>query len=346
MNINAKSNDVKKDSEKSSENINFLKVNIFEKLLSGNLGIILILVLLIIVFWALNPQFTSVTNIMNIGRQTAVIAIIAAGMTFAILIAGIDLSVGAIVAMAGVAAALMMKMGLSWILASIIGVLVGALVGLFNGAITAAFELPPLLVTLGCMNIIRGLAYVITNGRPVWGLPDSFANFAAGNILLIPTPIVIMIVVYIISWFILKKTVFGINVYAVGDNIEAARLSGINVKKVQLMALMYTGLFTGVAGIITASRLFSGQPMVGQGYELDAIAAVVLGGTSLAGGEGNIWGSLVGAIIIGVIHNGLNLIGMSPYIQIVLIGVIIVLAIIFDRIRKIVSESRKVVNKS
>jgi ribose/xylose/arabinose/galactoside ABC-type transport system permease subunit len=306
---------------------------ILGKIMRGNLGIILVLVVLVIVFRFFCPEFLSVVNIMNIGRQSAVIGIIAAGMTFVIVTAGIDLSVGATVAFSGVIVCLAIKSGIPWILASLIALLIAGGIGFVNGYISASLELPPLLITLGTMNMIRGLGYLITNGRPVWGLPESFSAISVSSIFKVPMPALILVIVYLFSYFILKKTVIGINIYAVGDNIEAARVSGIKVKKIQIFALTMCGILAGLSGIVTASRLFSGQPMAGMGYELDAIASVVLGGTSLMGGQGSVWGSLIGAMIIGVMHNGLNLMGVSPYLQIILVGSIIVLAVVFDKMR-------------
>ncbi|AQU80474.1 ribose ABC transporter permease [Planococcus faecalis] len=293
------------------------------------IGLILIMVIITI----LNPDFLSVSNLMNVLRQVSINALIAFGMTFVILTGGIDLSVGSTLALTGAVTAGMMASGIDPIFAMLLGLLLGAVLGAINGIIIAKGKVAPFIATLATMTIYRGLTLVYTDGRPISGLGDSltFQMLGKGYFLGIPIPVVTMIVSFGILYFILKKTTFGRRVYAVGGNEEASILSGINADRIKIYVYSLLGLLAALASLILTSRLNSAQPTAGEMFELDAIAAVVLGGTSLTGGRGWIVGTLIGALIIGVLNNGLNLIGVTSFFQQVVKGAVILLAVLLDR---------------
>ncbi len=288
------------------------------------------------------PNFFSASNLVNVVRQTSFPAIVAVGMTFVILTAGIDLSVGGVIAFAGVVGCLILvRPGLApaWALMLGIGagVAVGTAVGIINGIAVTRFRLPPFIATLAMWFIAGrdgGLAFIITGGEPVYNLPTSFTLLGAGAIGGIPIPIIFMVVAVIAGHIVLTRTTFGRHVYAVGGNEEAAWLSGINVARVKLAVYIISGTLAGLASMILAARLASGDPKTGMGMELDAIAAVVVGGTSLFGGKGSVLGTLVGALIMGVLNNGLNLLNISSYWQPVVKGGVILLAVLIDQITK------------
>lgn len=273
------------------------------------------------------------SNILNVLRQVSINALIAFGMTFVILTGGIDLSVGSILALTGAVTAGMMASGVDPILAMLLGLFLGAVLGAINGVIIAKGKVAPFIATLATMTIYRGLTLVYTEGRPISGLGDSmaFQMLGKGYFLGIPIPVVTMLVSFGILYFILKKTTFGRRVYAVGGNEEASVLSGINADRIKIYVYSLVGALAALASLILTSRLNSAQPTAGQMFELDAIAAVVLGGTSLTGGRGWIVGTLIGALIIGVLNNGLNLIGVSSFFQQVVKGAVILLAVLLDR---------------
>ncbi|MFC3210085.1 ribose ABC transporter permease [Planomicrobium okeanokoites] len=291
------------------------------------------LILIIVIITLLNPGFLSLNNILNVLRQVSINALIAFGMTFVILTGGIDLSVGSILALTGAVTAGMMASGVDPILAMFVGLLLGALLGAFNGVIIAKGKVAPFIATLATMTIYRGITLVYTEGRPVSGIGDggAFQMLGRGYFLGIPIPVVTMIISFLILYFILKKTTFGRRVYAVGGNEEASILSGINADRIKIYVYSLIGFLSAFAALILTSRLNSAQPTAGQMFELDAIAAVVLGGTSLTGGRGWIVGTLIGALIIGVLNNGLNLIGVSSFFQQVVKGAVILLAVLLDR---------------
>lgn len=275
----------------------------------------------------LSNSFLTVNNLTNVARQVSINAIIAVGMTCAILTGGIDLSVGSVMALSGTVTAGLMITGLPMPLALLAGLLIGMLIGAINGACVAYARMPPIIVTLASMSIARGLALIYTGGYPVSGLPDPFAFFGRGEVLGLQVPILIMIVIYLIAYALLNHMSFGRYVYAIGGNEEAARLSGIRISRYKLLVYVISGLTAALAGLVLTSRLMSGQPNAGEGFELDAIAAVVLGGTAITGGKGAIIGTLVGAMMLGILNNGLNLLGVSPYVQNVIKGGIILAAI-------------------
>ena len=297
------------------------------------LGPLLGLLLIIIIISFMSPSFLTATNIFNVLRQVSISALIAFGMTFVILTGGIDLSVGSTLALTGAISAGLLAGGMDPFLAMLIGLLLGAGLGAVNGVIIAKGKVAPFIATLATMTIYRGLTLVYTDGKPVSGLGDSlaFQMFGKGYFLGIPVPVLTMLLAFLVLYFILRKTTFGRRVYAIGGNEEASRLSGINVDRITIAVYSLTGMLAALSALILTSRLNSAQPTAGQSYELDAIAAVVLGGTSLTGGRGWIFGTLVGALIIGVLNNGLNLIGVSSFFQQVVKGVVILIAVLIDR---------------
>ena len=291
------------------------------------------LILLIIVVSILNPSFLDLSNLLNLLRQISINGLIAFGMTFIILTGGIDLSVGSILALSSAFIALMITSGVDPIIALIIGVLIGFVLGAVNGLLVTTGNMAPFIATLATMTIFRGLTLVITDGNPITNLGDSylFQLFGKGYFIGIPVPAVTMIIVFVILLIILQKTTFGRHTYAIGGNEVAAKISGIKVNKIKFLIYGISGLMSALAGGILTSRLNSAQPTAGTSYELDAIAAVVLGGTSLTGGKGRIVGTLIGVLIIGVLNNGLNLLGVSSFYQQVVKGVVILIAVLIDR---------------
>ncbi len=285
--------------------------------------------LLVVIMTIANKDFLTADNLINITRQITVNGITAVGMTFVILTSGIDLSVGSVMALSGtMMAGFMINFGLSPIVAIFLGICIGALSGLVSGLLVAYVKIPAIIATLAMMEITRGLALIYTGGYPLSGLPSSFGEIGKGYAFgLIPYPVIIMIIVYAIGYIILNHTPAGRYIYALGGNEEAVRLSGIRVKKYKIIPFVISGITASIAGLISTSRLLSGQPNLGVGFELDAIAAVVLGGTAISGGKGHIFGTLIGSLILGVMSNGLNFIGVTPYVQRVFKGLIIILAI-------------------
>ncbi|GIM44710.1 sugar ABC transporter permease [Collibacillus ludicampi] len=298
----------------------------------NKLGMLIILLMLCIILSFLSPNFLEVNNILNVLKQISIIAILAAGMTFVILTGGIDLSVGSILALSGVVS-VMLTHKVNPLVAMLAGILVGLLAGMLNGFLTAKTKLPSFIVTLGSYTYVRGLAYVISGGYPIVLQSNLFKFLGAGSVASVPTPIYIMALVYAASFFILKYTMFGRHVYAIGGNEEAARLTGIKVEGTLISVYAISGLLSGLAGVVLAGRLFSGQPTAGIGFELDAIAAVILGGTSFTGGVGSILGTIIGALIMGILGNGLTLMDVSYYWQLVVKGAVIVIAVLLDRLR-------------
>jgi ribose transport system permease protein len=300
------------------------------------LGPFIALLLLCAGLALLSPDFLSVGNVLDVMRQVSINAVIAFGMTLAILLGGIDLSVGSILAVSSVLIALLIKADYPAPLATVLGILSGAIMGAVNGLLISKGKVAPFIATLGMMTLLRGAALVLSQGSPISGFSSNFFSTLGGGYLarVIPLPVVWMLALFVIFWFVLDRTVFGRHVYATGGNAEAARLSGIKTDQVKILAYTLSGAMAAVAGVILTSRLDSAQPTAGAGYELDAITAVVLGGTSLAGGRGWIFGTLVGALLIGVLNNGLNLLGVSAFYQQVIKGSVILLAVLLDRSHK------------
>ncbi|MGR5067952.1 ribose ABC transporter permease [Vibrio alfacsensis] len=296
------------------------------------------LLFLIVVVSFLNPNFFTVDNILNILRQTSVNAIIAVGMTLVILTAGIDLSVGSVLALCGAFAASLIAMEVPVLIAVPTALFAGAALGAISGVIIAKGKVQAFIATLVTMTLLRGVTMVYTDGRPIstgfTDTADAFAWFGTGYALGIPVPVWLMVIVFTSVWYVLNHTRFGRYVYALGGNESATRLSGINVDRVKIGVYAICGLLAALAGIIVTSRLSSAQPTAGMGYELDAIAAVVLGGTSLMGGKGRIMGTLIGALIIGFLNNALNLLDVSSYYQMIAKAVVILLAVLVDNKNK------------
>ncbi|OBR91378.1 ribose transport system permease protein RbsC [Clostridium ragsdalei P11] len=297
------------------------------------LGVVIALVVLIVVMAVLSPDFLTVKNVFNILQQIAQIGIISVGMTFVILLGGIDLSVGSIIAFTGLIMALCMKAGMSVGLAILVGIILGAAIGFLNGILISKVKLQPFIATLGTMTMARGLAYTITNGQPVYSFSAGFKSFA-GFIGVVPIPAIIMAVIFALGYYVLKYTKFGRYMYAIGGNRVASKLSGINVDKYEMLVYTISGICCAIAAIILTARLDSAVPVAGDGNELDAIAAVAIGGTSMTGGEGGIVGTLIGALIMGVIANGMNLLDVQQGPQRFAKGAIIILAVGIDVIRK------------
>jgi len=297
-------------------------------------GTVIGLVVLCAVLWILTPHFLTVSNLLNVVEQTSINAVVAVGMTFVILSGGIDLSVGSIVALAGVVLGTALQGGQTLFVAVPLALAVGLVCGLGNGALVSWGGLPPFIVTLGTMSIARGAALLFTEGRPVSGFDASFRTIATGRVGFIPAPVIVMALVYVVAHFALTRTTFGRYVYAIGGNEEATRLSGVPVRFHKTMIYGVSGLMSAVAAVVLTARLNSAQPIAGMMYELDAIAATVIGGTSLMGGDGTLGGTLVGALIMGVLRNGLNLLGVSSFLQQIVIGGVIVVAVLLDTVLK------------
>lgn len=299
--------------------------------------IVVAIILESIYFASIAPQFFSVPNLVNVALSIAITGILAVGMTMVILTGGIDLSVGSVAALAGVVAALIAANGNVWA-GGIAAIGIGLAVGLFNGVMVSRFRVPPFVATLAMLTICRGLAFIVTEGRSVANLPTGFAFLGRERSFGVPVPVLLMIAVFAAGWFVLRHMTFGRYIYAVGGNREASFLAGVNTKRVTLLVYVVNGLLVGLAGLVLASRLGAGVPNAGLQYELDVIAAVVVGGTSLNGGRGSVIGTLWGAIFIGVLNNGMNLAGTDPYMQKIALGVVILLAVLADQLNKTGSE--------
>ena len=279
---------------------------------------------------AATPHFLTVSNLLNVLEQTALNAVVAVGMTFVIISGGIDLSVGSVLAFAGIVLALALESGMPAPLAITIALVMGSACGLLNGLLITVGRLPPFIATLGMMSVARGAALMLAEGRPISGFSEGFRALATERVLGIPAPVLITIVIYAVAHFVLTRTVFGRTTYAIGGNEEAARLSGVRVRFHKTAVYGVAGLTSAAAAVLLTARLNSAQPTAGTMYELDAIAATVIGGSSLLGGEGSQMGTLVGALIMGVLRNGLNLLNVSSFVQQVVIGVVIIGAVLVD----------------
>ncbi len=304
------------------------------KIGTGEFGLIFILFGVNLVFFVLNPAFLSQENLINTLRSTAILGIISCGMAVVILTGNIDLSVGSIAAFAGVATALAVKQGAGDILAACVGILVGTAIGLLFGLTSGLFKLPTLLVTLGSQYIVRGALYQIRDGHPVTDLRASFSLIGNGYLLNVPIPVFIMVIMFLITWVILSKTVIGRKIYAFGASPQASRYCGITQTSIKTLVLTFSGFCSGIGGVVFASRLMSGQLNIATDINIQSIAAVVIGGTSLAGGKGGIVGTIIGVIMFGFLRNGLNVVRVSAYWQMVLTGAIIVAVLILNYYRE------------
>lgn len=293
-------------------------------------AIIVIFIVLFVVMSIFAPNFFTGNNMVNILRQVSISGICAVGMTFVMLTGGIDLSVGAILGVSGVLTAMMMLKGIPSFLASIIALALGVVIGGITGAIIHYIEIPPMIATLGTMTSLRGVAYLITGGTPVFGFDESYSKIGQGHVGVIPIPVIILAIVYVIGIFVLSRTKFSRYVYGIGGNQEVARLSGIKVARVKIAVYAISGFCSALAGLVMLGRVNSGQPRAGESYEMDVITAVVLGGVSLNGGVGNLSHVIFGVLIIGVLTNGMTMMAVDDYWQRVVKGLILLLAVSFD----------------
>lgn len=302
----------------------------------SELTTVIALIILMAVITIINSNFLTANNLLNLLLQVTSNALIAFGMTFVILTGGIDLSVGSILALSSALTAGLLGSGMPVTLAILISLILGCILGMMNGLLISYGKLAPFIVTLATMTIFRGATLVYTNGNPITkGLSDTFLFqfLGQGYIVGIPFPVIIMFIVFIVLYVLLHRTAFGKSVYAIGGNEKAAYISGVKLNKVKIIIYSISGMMASISGLIITSRLSSAQPTAGASYEMDAIAAVVLGGTSLSGGKGRILGTLIGALIIGVLNNGLNIIGVSAFWQQVVKGVVILIAVLIDRFK-------------
>ena len=309
---------------------NYLIDNGIVSFVRRNMGILIGLAVLFLFLSIFTNSFLTAKNMLQVLRQICINALLAFGMTFVLIIGGIDLTVGSVVAISGVSIVMLLNMGIPLPAAFLLALLIGSLVGLPNGSIIALTGMPPFIVTLSLQGAIRGVAYVITDGRSVSCENEVFNAIGNGYFLGIPLPIYIVAFVMLLISVILYYTRFGRRMYAVGGNVTAAQFSGIHVKQITIWVYVISGTLSALAGIILASRMYSGQPASGQAYESDAIAAAVLGGTSFNGGIGTIGGTLIGALVIGFLTNGLNLLHISSYVQMIIKGVVIIGAVGID----------------
>jgi ribose transport system permease protein len=306
-------------------------------------GILLVLIALIIVFSFASSNFFTVNTLITILRQVSITGITSVGMCYVILTGGIDLSVGSIACLAAVVAALSMSAGHSGFISSVLALLLAVGAGALNGFCVTKLSMPPLIATLGTQTALRGIAYIVTDGLPVHGFSKTYGNFAKATLFGIPLMILLMIVIFLFGKFLLERCTFGRYVYGVGGNEEATHLSGINVVKIKTLVYTFAGLLSGIAGLVLLSRTNSGQPSAGDGYEMDAITAVALGGVNLAGGEGQINQVMVGVILMGVLSTGMIMCGINDYVQKLVKGIVLILAVAFTEFSSKVRSKRLVV---
>jgi ribose transport system permease protein len=294
-----------------------------------------IVFIILIVFLSLaTPKFLTWSNIINVLRQVSYQGIIAVGMTLVLILGQIDMSVGSVVAFAAVVNALLIKSGMAVPASIVVTLALSSLWGVVNGYVMARFRLHAFLVTMATMTLIRGVTYTLTSGYPVGGLPQAFFVYGAGQVAFIPLPVVYMAIIFAIGMFVLNWTPFGRSVYAIGGNEDAARLSGINVMRVKVGVFVVCAFVSGISGLVLSSRLMAGSPEIGIGWELDVIAAVIIGGTSLFGGEGKLSGTFLGVLFIGVLSNGMILLDITPYMQLVVRGLVILGAVILNSLQE------------
>lgn len=295
-----------------------------------NYGILGMLVVLILFFSFATPNFFSVGTLVTILKQIMIIGIISIGMGFVILTGGIDLSVGSVVAVSAVTAAMLMLNGFPIILACLVTIVIAMIYGTISGLLVTVVHIPPLIATLGMMTALRGLSFIVTDGVPVFGFNPSYGQLATGTLLGIPYPVILLLVIFLFAVWFLNRTTVGRHIYGVGSNQEASRLSGVNVSRVKIFAYATSGLLAGVAGLVLLSRTNSGQPSAGANYEMDAITSVVLGGIALTGGEGKMSLVLVGAMIMGVLKTGMVMLNVNDYYQTLIQGLVLIGAVAFS----------------
>lgn len=307
----------------------------FVNIIKSNFGILMGLILLSVVLTLLTDKFATSTNLFNVIRQITINLYLASGMTFVILLAGIDLSVGSVIAVAGcVSAGMITWNGMPVFAGILIGIICGALIGVVNGLIISRTNIPAFIVTLAMMNIGRGIARIYTGAQTIAVLDDGYTFLGMGSLFGIPIQLYFIIAVVAISSFILNRTQLGRHIYAVGGNKQASEYSGINVKRVTFFVFLYSGILAALAGILTVGRTFTGTMILGDGAEMDAISAVVLGGTSMSGGKGSISGTVIGVIVIGILKNGMNLLGIDSSWQYIVQGIVILIAVYIDYIKQ------------
>ncbi|WP_312641077.1 ABC transporter permease [Hydrogenoanaerobacterium sp.] len=299
-----------------------------------NLAAVIALAFLCVVLTLTTDTFMASKNLLSVLRQVCVNAFIAFGITCVLISGGIDLSVGSVVAAAGVIAVRLANFGLPVLICIAVALAFGALLGLFNGYVISHTTLPPFIVTLSTQIIVRGISYVLTGGQPTQCNNEAFNYLGTGSLFAIPIPVILVMFVMVILYFIMNRSSFGRHVYAIGGNREAAKYAGVNTKWVQMRVFMISGVMAALAGVVLAARLYSGQPAVGEGFERDAIAASVLGGTSFNGGIGTLGGTIIGVLIIGVLNNGMNLLKVNSYWQFVVKGIVILGAVYIDYLKK------------
>jgi ribose transport system permease protein len=305
-------------------------------------GIVVVLIALLVLFSLLSDRFLSTSTLFTIMRQVSITGIISVGMTFVMLTGGIDLSVGAVAGLTSVIAAVLMVSGVPVALACALCLLLAIGFGYINGFAVNVFNIPPLIGTLGTMTSLRGVAYLISNGVPVYGFPASVKSFAQGNLWSVPYPVILMVAIFVLGWFILARTRLGRYIYGVGGNEEASHLSGVSVTRIKYIVYCISGFLAGVAGLVLLSRTNSGQPSAGGGYEMDAITAVVLGGVLITGGKGNIWLVIVGVLIMGTLSTGMVMNNINDYVQQVIKGLVLIGGVAFAQFSQKV-KSRNVV---
>ncbi|MFZ0322584.1 MAG: ABC transporter permease [Actinomycetes bacterium] len=312
------------------------RVRSWARALRGNQIVVSLSILFVLMafFSVTSDRFLSWDNLQNVTRSTSTVVIVGSAVTLVMIARGLDLSVGSVLAASGVLAAFLAAGGMNLWLAYLVAIGLGAGFGALNGLLVVGFKVTPIIATLGTLNIARGMAYLITPSAILVGLPDNWGELGTSSIRGLPVPVIIAVVVALFFGWLLGRTVFGRHVYAIGGNEETARLSGVNVKRVLFLLYLMSGIATGVAAVVLTSRLGSGDPNIGIGFEFQVIVAVILGGTSLAGGEGRIAGTIIGALIVGFLGNGLNLIGVEPFWQYVAQGVALIAAVILDRLAR------------
>lgn len=307
----------------------FLKTNMTQVVTFG------VLLLLCVLMSFLNHKFFSPGNLINICLQATVIATLAIGMSFVIFSDGIDLSVGSVMALCcTVMGDLVANKGISTAMGILVCLIIGVLCGAISGLLIAKVKMPPFIVTMGAMTLWRGVALEYSNGAGIYGVPSSLSFLGAGYIGNIPVAVIVVALLYLLAWFVLRKTRFGLHIYAMGDNDKAARLAGIKADKAKIFIYAISGLSCAIAAIIVTGRMGGSTPIVGQGYELEAIAGVAIGGASMSGGVGTIWGTLIGVLVVQVIRNGMNILSLSPYYQQIIIGIIIIISVGIDCFRR------------
>ena len=309
-------------------------MNINFKDIFAKYAIYFVLLCLIIFFSFNSPVFLTPTNLINVLRQVAVVGIVAVGMTFVILTGGIDLSIGGTIACSGVICSTLMINGVPAVLAIPVALTFSAVVGITNAFFSHEFKLNPMIVTLATLQILKGISYIVTKGIPVYGFPESFKVIGQGYVGIIPIPVLIMVALFILGFIILRFTAFGQSVYGIGGNEEAVRLTGINIRKAKYKVYVICSVLAGIAGIVLLSRVNNAQPNAGFGYEMDVITGVVLGGVSMSGGEGKISGVFAGIMVMAILGNGMLMMGISEYFQWVVKGIVMLVAISYDRVIK------------